>query len=308
MAKWTAKDIPALAGKRAVVTGANSGLGLETAAELARAGADVVMACRDPGRASAAVAEVQRRAPDSRVEAMALDLADLSSVRAFAEGYMAKHARLDMLCNNAGVMHLPYQKTRDGFEMQVGTNHLGHFVLTGLLLDTLKATPKARIVTVASIAHRATKGIDLDDLNWERRPYSPADSYGKSKLANLMFHFELQRRLEKAGSDVLAVAAHPGYSATNIGFGLKDKTPLWKRWAMNIGNALFAQPASKGALPTLYAATMPDIVGGDYIGPDGFIEFMGHPTRVGSRPEARDPQLGQRLWQLSEQLTGLSYL
>lgn len=308
MAKWTAKDIPVLAGKRAVITGANSGLGLETAAELAQAGADVVMACRDPSRASAAVAEVQRRAPKSRVEAMALDLADLSSIRAFAGAYKGRHGTLDLLCNNAGVMHLPFQKTRDGFEMQLGTNHLGHFALTGELLPALQAAPQARIVTVASIAHRATKGIDLDDLGWERRPYSPADAYGKSKLANLMFHFELQRRLEKAGSKVLAVAAHPGYSATNIGFGLKDKTPLVKRWAMNIGNTLFAQSAAKGALPTLFAATVPDIASGDYIGPDGFIEFMGYPKRVGARPEARDPALGERLWKLSEQLTGTRYL
>jgi len=308
MAKWTTKDIPALAGKRAVVTGANSGLGLETAAELARAGADVVMACRDPGRASAAVAEVQRRAPGSRVEALALDLADLSSIRAFAEGYKARYASLDLLCNNAGVMHLPFQKTRDGFEMQIGTNHFGHFALTGQLLESLQAAPQGRIVTVASVAHRATKGLDLDDLNWERRPYSPADAYGKSKLANLMFHFELQRRLEKSGSPLLAVAAHPGYSATNIGFGLKDKTPLLKRWAMNIGNSLFAQSAAQGALPTLFAATVADIASGDYIGPDGFIEFMGHPKRVGCRPEARDPALGARLWQISEELTGLRYL
>jgi len=308
MAKWTVKDIPALPGKVAIVTGANSGLGLETSAELARAGATIVMACRDPRRATAAVAEVQCRAPGATVEAMALDLADLASVRSFVAAYKAKYGRLDILCNNAGVMHLPYQKTRDGFEMQVGTNHLGHFALTGLLLDLLKATPGSRVVTVSSVAHKVTRGIDLDDLNWERRPYSKGDAYAKSKLANLMFHFELQRRLKQAGSSVLAVAAHPGYSATNIGFGTKDKTPWWKRLAMNIGNALFAQSAAKGSLPSLYAATVAEIRSGDYIGPDGFIEFMGHPKRVGCRAEARDPQLIERLWTLSEQLTGVRYL
>ncbi|HSW13362.1 MAG TPA: oxidoreductase [Solimonas sp.] len=308
MAKWTAKDIPALQGKVAIVTGANSGLGLETSAELARAGATVVMACRDPGRATAALAEVRRRAPTAKIEALALDLADLASIRAFTQAFATKYPRLDILCNNAGVMHLPYQKTRDGFEMQVGTNHLGHFALTGLLLDALKATPGARVVTISSIAHKVTPGIDLDDLNWERRPYSKGDAYAKSKLANLMFHFELQRRLEQAGSGVLAVAAHPGYSATNIGFGTKDKTPWWKRLAMNIGNALFAQSAAKGSLPSLYAATVTDIRSGDYIGPDGFVEFMGHPKRVNCRPVARDPEQTQRLWTLSQQLTGVSYL
>lgn len=308
MAKWTVRDIPALPGKVAIVTGANSGLGLETSAELARAGATVVMACRDPQRATAALEEMQRRAPGAKVEAMALDLADLASIRAFADAFKHKYPRLDILCNNAGVMHLPHQKTRDGFEMQIGTNHLGHFALTGLLLDQLNATPGARIVTVASVAHRWTQGIDLDDLNWERRPYSKGDAYGKSKLANLMFHFELERRLKQSGSQVLALAAHPGYAATNIGFGTKGKTPLWKRWAMNLGNALFAQSAAAGSLPSLYAATVAHVNAGDYIGPDGFMQFMGAPRCVDCRPEARDPQLTAQLWTLSEQLTGMKYL
>jgi NAD(P)-dependent dehydrogenase (short-subunit alcohol dehydrogenase family) len=269
----------------------------------------VVMACRDPGRAAEALDTVRRRAPNAKVETMALDLADLSSVRAFATAFKARYPRLDILCNNAGVMHLPYQKTRDGFEMQIGTNHLGHFALTGLLLDRLNATPSARVVTVASVAHRWTRGIDLDDLNWERKPYLKGDAYGKSKLANLMFHYELERRLKRSGSPVMAVAAHPGYSATNIGFGTKEKTPLLKRWAMQLGNLLFAQSAYMGALPSLYAATVQHVQPGDYIGPDGlFLQFKGYPTVVDSRPEARDPALTARLWTLSEQLTGVRYL
>lgn len=308
MAKWTAAEIPGLSGKVAIVTGANSGLGLETAAGLAEHGATVIMACRDPRRAASALDDVRRRAPRARIEAMALDLADLSAVRAFATAFKARYPRLDILCNNAGVMHLPFQKTRDGFEMQVGTNHLGHFALTGLLLDRLNATPLARVVTVASIAHRATRGIDLDDLNWERKPYSPADAYGKSKLANLMFHYELERRLKKSGSPVMAVAAHPGFAATNIGFGAGDKTPLLKRWAMQLANILIAQPAAMGALPSLYAATVQHVQPGDYIGPDGwFMQFRGYPTCVDARPEARDAALGARLWALSEQLTGVHY-
>jgi NAD(P)-dependent dehydrogenase (short-subunit alcohol dehydrogenase family) len=308
MAQWTVQDIPALPGKIVIVTGANSGLGLETSVGLAGAGATVIMACRDPKRAAAAVNEVRQRAPRGKVEAMALDLADLASIRAFAQKFKDQHPKLDILCNNAGVMHLPFQKTRDGFEMQIGTNHLGHFALTGLLLDRLEATPGSRIVTVASIAHRATRGIDFDDLNWERKSYKKGDAYGKSKLANLMFHYELERRLKKRGSAVMAVAAHPGFSATNIGFGEKEKTPLLKRWSMQLANILIAQPANMGALPTLYAATVQHVQPGAYVGPDGPFQFKGYPTCVDARPEARDAVLGAKLWNLSEQLTGVRYL
>ena len=305
MAHWSAAEIPDLTGKVAIITGANSGLGLETAAGLAAHGATVVMACRDPKRAASALDQVRQRAPGAKIEAMALDLADLSSVRAFASAFKARYPRLDILCNNAGVMHLPYRKTRDGFEMQIGTNHLGHFALTGLLLERLTSTPHSRVVHVASVAHRFTKGIDLEDLNWERKPYNKADAYAKSKLANLMFHYELERRLKKSGSPVMTAAAHPGFSATNIGFGDKDKTPLLKRWAMQLANRLIAQPAAMGALPSLYAATVQHVQPGDYIGPDGwFMQFRGYPTCVDARPEARDPALGARLWTLSEQLTG----
>lgn len=309
MAKWTVQDIPSLKGKIAIVTGANSGLGLETSAGLAQAGATVVMACRDPKRAENALADVRSRAPNAKVTAMALDLADLASIRAFAAAFKRKYKKLDLLCNNAGVMHLPLQRTRDGFEMQMGTNHLGHFALTGLLIDLLDTTPGARILTVASVAHKFTLGLDLDDLNWERRRYNKADAYGKSKLANLMFHYELNRRLKQRGSSAMAVAAHPGYAATNIGFGTKEKTTRIKRIAMNVGNKLIAQPADMGALPSLYAATVQHVQPGDYIGPDGWLmEFRGQPKNVDARPAARDAAKTAKLWAISEELTGVSFL
>jgi len=308
MSQWTLRDIPSLNGKIAIVTGANGGLGLETTAGLAQAGATVIMACRDPRRAQDALAEVRRRAPKAKVEAMALDLADLASIRAFAAAFKRKHKKLHILCNNAGVMHLPYQKTRDGFEMQMGTNHFGHFALTGLLFSLLEQTPGARIVTVASIAHKFTRGLNLDDMNWERRSYNKADAYGKSKLANLLFHYQLDRLLKQRSSKAMAVAAHPGYSATNIGFGTKEKTSRLKRLAMNAGNRLVAQPADMGALPSLYAATVQHMQPGEYIGPDSwFLEFRGYPAVVDARPMARDPKLAAALWTLSEKLTGVKF-
>lgn len=309
MAKWTTKDIPRMSGKIAIVTGANSGLGLETSAGLAQAGATVIMACRDPDRAASALADVRHRAPKAKVQTMALDLADLASIRAFVTAFKRKHRKLHILCNNAGVMHLPYQKTRDGFEMQIGTNHLGHFALTGLLFGRLNTTPGSRIVCVSSIAHKFTTGLDLSDLNWERRRYNKADAYGKSKLANLMFHYELTRRLKKHHSLAMSVAAHPGYSATNIGFGSKEKTPRLKRLAMNVGNRLLAQPAEMGALPSLYAATVANVQPGDFIGPDGWLmQFRGNPKNVEARRIARDAKKGRMLWVLSEQLTGVKFL
>lgn len=252
MAKWTAADIPSLKGKFAVVTGANSGLGLETTAGLAAKGATVVMACRDATRAQAAVDALQQRVPDAKIELMSLDLADLSSIRKFAKAVSARHPRIDLLCNNAGVMALPLCRTKDGFEMQIGTNHLGHFALTGLLLPQLQG---GRVVTVASMAHRWTRGMDFDDFNWERKPYRKWDAYGKSKLANLLFTFELARRLQKAGAKLRALAAHPGYSATNLQLaGPEMEKSAIGRTLMAATNALIGQSAAMGALPTLYAA------------------------------------------------------
>ena len=307
--KWTTADIPSQQGKIAVVTGASSGLGLETAAELGAAGAQVIMACRNPARAAPALAEVQRRAPQAKVELMTLDLASLASVREFAQAFQARHSRLDLLCNNAGVMALPLERTVDGFEMQMGTNHLGHFALTGLLMDSLRAAPAARVMTVSSQAHRAAKGFDVDDLSWERGRYNDWEAYGRSKLANLLFTFELARRFEKAGLPAIAVAAHPGYAATNLGFnGTAFTRSAVGKVLMQIGNSLLAQPADMGTLPSLYAATAADVRNGDYYGPRGFMQFRGYPKAVDCRAKARDTDLAAQLWARSQTLTGVSYL
>ncbi|WP_029921743.1 oxidoreductase [Nevskia soli] len=296
---WTLAEMPRLDDKVAVVTGANRGLGLEISAGLAGAGATVVMACRDPRKAQAGAAEVRRRVPQAKLEIMQLDLADLASVRQFAQDFKARFSRLDILCNNGSAIMVPLGKTRDGFETHIGTNHLGHFALTGLLLERLQATPGSRVVNTASMAHRLTKGLKLDDLHFERRPYKEMDAYGQSKLASLLYTFELDRRLRQSGSAVTAVAAHPGWSNTN-----PDQGSALMRWA----NSFMAQPAAMGALPSLYAATAPGVQGGEYFGPGGFKELRGYPAKVGSSDESRDPQLAAALWVRSEQLTGTKYL
>ena len=289
MAKWSAADILDQTGRRVIVTGANSGLGAETARELARAGADVVLACRNVAKAEAAAATMS-----GAVEVRQLDLADLSSVRAFAQATES----VDVLVNNAGVMAVPHARTADGFEMQFGTNHLGHFALTGLLLPKIAD----RVVTLSSGAHRFGR-IDLDDLNWERRRYRPWAAYGQAKLANLLFAMELNRRLAAVGSPVRSIAAHPGYAATDL--QSHTGTPLDR--VMGIGNRFFAQSAANGALPSLYAATVPTLAGGSYVGPDGLGEMYGHPRLVGMTKAARDEQVAARLWERSEQLTGVRY-
>lgn len=297
--KWTAADMPRLDEKLALVTGANRGLGLEISAGLAAAGATVVMACRDGGKARAALEEVRRRVPGARLESMTLDLSGLASVRRFAQEFAARFPRLDILCNNASAILVPQGKTRDGFETHLGVNHLGHFALTGLLLEPLQAAPAGRIVNTSSSAHRLTKGLDLDDLDYQRRPYKEMDAYGRSKLAALLYTSELDRRLRQAGSRIVAAAAHPGWSYTNPDTG---------GWLIRKMTALFAQPAAMGALPALYAASMADVRGDDFIGPDGMKELGGHPTRVGRTDQASDAALAGRLWQRSEQLTGVRYL
>lgn len=309
MDNWTAEQIPSLAGKVAIVTGANSGLGYYTALELARKGAQVVVACRTKDKADVAMQDLRDAVPGAKLEFLSLDLADLASVRKFAETFGAKYPTLDILCNNAGVMALPFRKTRDGFELQIGTNHLGHFALTGLLLGPLKRTPGSRVVNVSSLAHRWTRGLNFDDLSFEKGRYQKWDAYSKSKLANLLFTFELDRRLKKAGVQVTATAAHPGYSSTNLGFaGPALEKSTVGRLVMNLGNTLLAQKADQGALPTLYAATAPDIKGGDYIGPDGWRQLRGYPVKVGSRREARNPESALKLWNRSQELTGVRYL
>ena len=298
--KWTAADIPEQSGRVAVVTGANSGLGLVTARELARAGARVVLACRSTEKGEAAAARIVSAVPGAVVEPAVLDLADLESVREFAA---TAPDLIDLLINNAGLMAAPRRLTRDGFESQFATNHLGHFALTGLVLGRLLAAPAPRVVTVSSTLHR-TGTIDFDDLQGERK-YNRWRAYGQSKLANLMFCFELQRRAVAAGATLLSMAAHPGYAATNLQAAGTDR--FYERWYMAIGNKLFAQSAEMGALPTLYAATVPDLPGGTYVGPGGRSEQRGYPKVVGAAGKAYDEQAWRRLWEVSEELTGVHY-
>jgi NAD(P)-dependent dehydrogenase (short-subunit alcohol dehydrogenase family) len=287
--RWTAADLPDMTGRRVVVTGANSGLGAIAARELARAGARVVLAVRDTARGEAAAATM----PGS-TEVRALDLADLASVRAFADGW---DGPLDVLVNNAGVMALPERRTADSFEMQIGTNHLGPFALTNLLLPDITD----RVVIVSSFAHRYGK-IDFDDLNAERR-YGRWSAYCQSKLANLLFMLELQRRLTAAGSGVVAQAAHPGYAATNL---QGHTTHLVDRLVMGITNRLIAQRDEMGALPILFAATQ-DLPPGSYTGPGGLQEMRGHPAAAGRSVAACDVETARRLWEVSEELTGVRF-
>jgi NAD(P)-dependent dehydrogenase (short-subunit alcohol dehydrogenase family) len=293
-------DIADQSGRVAVITGANSGIGLEAARELARAGAHVVMACRNTTKGDAAAATIRADVAGAQLAVEALDLASLDSVRAFAERY--PHDQLDLLINNAGVMVPPYTKTADGFELQIGTNHLGHFALTGQLLDRLLRTPRARIVTISSTAHKFGR-INFDDLQSERS-YVRWRAYGQSKLANLLFTLELDRRLREAGADVLAVAAHPGYSATNLQFAATPSRI--ERLGSVLLNRVVAQSADRGALPTLYAATA-EIPGNSFVGPDGIQEMRGQPKVVRPVRAARDEQNARRLWQVSEELTGVRY-
>jgi NAD(P)-dependent dehydrogenase (short-subunit alcohol dehydrogenase family) len=288
--RWTPADLPDLHGRTAIVTGANSGIGRVAALELARAGAAVTLAVRDTTKGDAAAA-----AMSGDVTVRQLDLADLGSVRSFAD---ATEGPVDLLVDNAGIMATPEQRTADGFEQQIGTNHLGHFALTNLLLPQITD----RVVVVSSDLHRNGK-IDLEDLNWERRSYRPWAAYSQSKLANLLFVLELQRRLTEAGSAVRAIAVHPGYAATN----LQGRTgnPI-SNLVGAIGNRLIAQSDTMGALPTLFAATG-DIPGGTYIGPDGFRHLRGHPTVNLPASQALDATTARRLWNLSEELTGVSW-
>src|SRR3954468_24144249 len=292
--------MPDLAGRRAVVTGANSGLGFQIARELALHGASVVLAVRDVAKGEEAAG---RMGAAERVEVRRLDLADLSSVREFASGLTGG---LDLLVNNAGVMALPRRTTKDGFEMQLGTNHLGHLALTGLLLPKLLERPGARVVTMSSGAH-AYGRIRFENLQGERH-YQRWLAYGQSKLANLLFAFELARRAALAEVDVTSVAAHPGYAATNLQTqGARMENSRVKAAAAELGNRLFAQSDAQGALPALYAATMPDVIGGEYFGPDGHSGMRGHPTRALTTKAAHDPELAGRLWKVSEELTGVTY-
>ena len=294
-----------------MVTGANSGLGFVTARELARAGAHVVMGCRDAARGEEARELLRRQVRDADVEVRSLDLASLTSIRTFADSMHADFPALDLLVNNAGVMAIPRQLTEDGFERQLGTNHLGHFALTGLLLPTMLGRAGSRVVTVSSTAHKPGR-IDFDDLMSERS-YRKWSAYSQSKLANLLFAYELQRRLDAADAhaattQTISVAAHPGYAATNLQHvGPRMEGSRLRELVMSLGNRLFAQSDEMGALPQLYAATAPDVRGGDYFGPDGIAEGRGHPKRVDSTAASKDRDVAARLWTLSEELTGVRY-
>ncbi len=293
---WSAEALGDQSGRIAIVTGSNSGIGFETARVLAGKGAIVVMACRNLDKANPKANEIRAAHPGADVEVMQLDLSDLGSVQRFAEAFRAKHSRLDLLINNAGIMVPPYGKTAQGFETQFGVNHLGHFALTGSLLDLITNTPGSRIVTVSSIAHYMGR-IDFADLNWEKG-YRAQAAYGQSKIANLLFTYELQRRLAAAGKNTIAVAAHPGWTETNLQEHAKGVKFL---------NRFLAQEPLMGALPTLYAATEPGVNGAEYFGPRGFMEMNGPPKKVKSNKRSHDRNVAERLWNVSEELTGVRF-
>ena len=298
---WTVADVPDQQGRTAVVTGANTGIGFEAAAVLAQRGAITVLACRDTGKAERAAARLSAAAPQATVSVVSLDLASLDSVRAAAEQIRASHERLDLLINNAGLMMPPHGTTADGFELQLGTNHLGHFALTGLLLDLLLSVPGSRVVTVSSNGHR-TGRINFADLQSERR-YGRITAYAQSKLANLMFTYELERRLRAAGAETIALAAHPGSAGTE----LVRHVPGVLQTVYSAAGGLFKQSAAMGALPTLRAATPPAARGGEYYGPGGFGQMTGYPVRVSSNSRSHDEAAQRRLWAESERLTGVTF-
>jgi NAD(P)-dependent dehydrogenase (short-subunit alcohol dehydrogenase family) len=299
--KWTESHIPDQRGRVAVITGANTGLGFDTARALAAHGATVVLAVRDTEKGKQAAERITAAASGADVSVQQLDLSSLASVRTAAEELRSRFAAIDLLINNAGVMYTPRQNTADGFELQFGTNHLGHFALTGLVLDRMTAVPGARVVTVSSVGHRIRARIHFEDLQWERS-YDRLQAYGQSKLANLLFTYELQRRLAAAGAPTLAVAAHPGFSNTE----LARNSPVVLRALVPLGRVLAQSPA-QGALPTLRATTDPAVLGGQYYGPDGPGELRGAPRVVKSSAQSHDAALQQRLWAVSEELTGVQF-
>ncbi|TCC00435.1 SDR family NAD(P)-dependent oxidoreductase [Micromonospora zingiberis] len=300
MRRWTYDDIPDQGGRTVIVTGANGGLGLETARALAGRGARVVLACRDRGKGEAAADQIRAQYPDAEVSFRPLDLADLDSVAAFATAYQAEHDRLDLLINNAGVMYPPLRRTRQGFELQFGTNHLGHFALTGRLLPLLRSTAQARVVNVASNAYR-TGRIDFDDLNWQRRRYSRFAAYSQSKLAVLLFTLELHRRVAADGSSLRVTAAHPGWTYTGPSQG-RDRFVT----VVNGIGRYVAMKLADGVLPTLRAATDPEADSGSYWGPAHRLENSGPPVPASRSERALDVAVAQRLWTESERLTGVT--
>ena len=300
--KWTTNDISNLTGKVIIVTGANSGIGYEAALEFARKGGRTILACRSMDKARAALSQIQAQVPNAPAEIMQLDLTSQASIHAFAAAFKAKYGRLDLLINNAGIMMVPYGKTEDGFERQFGTNHLGHFALTGLLMDRILATPGARVINVSSMAH-SNGTMDFDNMMYEGGTgYTPTAAYGRSKLANLLFTHELQRRFDAVGADVTATAAHPGGSNTNLASHMQDRLLFKVMWPL-LGMVM--QSAAMGALPTLRAAVDSQATGGDYYGPGGFQGIRGYPVLVKSTAAAHDVAAARKLWAVSEELTGV---
>lgn len=305
--KWSVSNIPGVSGKIAIVTGANSGTGYEVSKILASKGVQVILACRSIEKAESAAVKIREEYADALLKVMQLDLSDLSSIRAFSKEFLKDYTSLDILCNNAGVMQTPNLKTKDGFELQFGTNHLGHFALTGLLLEPLLKTKCSRIVTVSSGMHMTGK-INFDDLMQEKK-YSRSSAYAQSKLSNLLFTYELQRLLEKNNQTTISVGAHPGYASTNLqyaGPGL-DGGRFWV-WLYKITNNLFAQSVEMGALPILYAATAENVKGGDYIGPGGLAGMRGYPKKVESSKSSHDEEVAKNLWEISSKLTQVQYI
>ena len=300
--RWSTAEIPDLTGKTAVITGGNSGVGFETALELARHGATTIIACRSSSRGEKALNRIKESTPASHVELMLLNLGDLASINAFAESFASSHKKLDLLINNAGIMATPYRTTNDGFESQFGTNHLGHFALTAKLMPALSAAKSSRVVNVSSIGHRSGE-IDFNELLLSRSNYKRWRAYYRSKLANLLFTYEMHRRLESARiENISSLAAHPGVARTNLAQGMGFIGTLLKPIAF-----LFVQSAQMGALPILRAATDPSAKGGEYYGPDKPHERSGFPVVVSSSPDSHDEETARRLWERSEELTGVKF-
>ncbi|MDP4117315.1 MAG: SDR family NAD(P)-dependent oxidoreductase [Bacteroidota bacterium] len=296
--KWDSGNIPGQKGKVVIVTGSSSGLGFQDANVLAGKNASVIIAVRNLEKGNNAANKIKTNYKDADVSVMELDLANLNSVKKFAENFKQKYSRLDLLINNAGVMVPPYSKTADGFELQFGTNHLGPFALTGLLIDLIKDTKNSRIVNVSSAAHKYGN-INFDDLNWEKRKYKPWKAYGDSKIANLYFTYELKKKLEASNSSAKVAAAHPGWTATEL--------QRHSGFFVGILNVLFAQTIEMGALPTLYAATAEDVNSGEYFGPSNWQEWRGYPKKVESNELSHDTKIAAKLWEVSEKLTGIHF-
>lgn len=304
--KWTAENLPDLMGKVIIVTGANSGLGFETAKELIRKGAQTVLACRHIDRAQAALSQIQFEIPDASAEIMQLDLASLDAVRQFTHTFKEKYEHLDILINNAGLSTLNYSTTDDGYEMNLGVNHFGHFALTGLLLDSLAKRGDARVVSVSSIGHRMGQ-MDFDNLLYEDgKEFSTVSAYGRSKLATLLFTYELQRRFEAAGIGILSVAAHPGAARTNLDRSIRENW-RFRLMAWSYERLGLMQSPAMGALPVMRAAVGTDVKGGEYYGPGGIMEFRGYPVKVQSSKASYNEEDARRLWELSEELTGVIF-